>query len=130
MLYLPIRRSWLISKSARRVYAGCSVLTLALLATLVGIQLSISAAGASPVTREARSLMRILLLPEIIGYALLWIAMWYFWFGFDDSHYFKKAVTFVLLLFFPPIGTLLYYFLTYRRRVLPVASPSLSEMNA
>jgi len=72
---------------------------------------------------QARSLVRFLLFPEILGTALLWIAMWYFWFGFDRSHYLKKAVSFALLFFLPPIGTLLYYFLTYRHLVLVANLP-------
>ena len=71
---------------------------------------------------QARSLVRFLLFPEILGTALLWIAMWYFWFGFDRSHYLKKAVSFTLLFFLPPIGTF-YYFLTYRHLVLVANLP-------
>lgn len=73
---------------------------------------------------EARSLVKFLLFPEILGAALLWIAMWYFWFGFERSHYLLKALTFVLLFFFGPLGTLIYYFAIYRRHVLtPVSVP-------
>jgi hypothetical protein len=79
--------------------------------------MAIPAAGATALNSQARSLVRFLLFPEILGSAVLCIAMWYYWFGFDRGHYIKKAMSFILLFFFPPIGTLLYYFLTYRRRV-------------
>lgn len=117
MLYLPISRNWLISKTAQRVYLACSALTLALLATSIGVRLALSAAGAVALSSPARSLVRVLLFPEILGSAMLWIAMWYFWFGFDQSHYLKRAGSFALLFFLAPIGTLVYYFLIYRRRV-------------
>src|SRR3954471_20473944 len=127
MLYLPITRSWLLSNWAQRVYVGCSVLTLALMATLIGIHLAFSAAGASALNWQARSVARFLLFPEILGSALLWIAMWYFWLGFDQSHYFYKAVSFLLLFFFPPLGTIFYYFLVYRRRVFRDGGPNPSQ---
>ncbi|MGA9390736.1 MAG: hypothetical protein WBV69_09850 [Candidatus Sulfotelmatobacter sp.] len=68
-------------------------------------------------TPAAALFVRTLLYPEIVCTALLWIAMWYFWFGFDSSHYLKKALWFVFLFFLAPFGTLLYYFVVYRRFV-------------
>lgn len=60
-------------------------------------------------------LVKVILFPEILGAGLLWIAMWYFWFGFDRSYYLLKALSFVLLFFIGPLGTLIYYFVAYRR---------------
>lgn len=117
MLYLPISRGWLLSRNAQHVYLGCAVLTLALIATLIGVRLAVPAAGVIALNRQARSLVRFLLLPEILGSGLLWVAMWYFWFSFDRSHYLKKAGSFILLFFLPPFGTLIYYCLTYRQSV-------------
>jgi len=117
MLYLPISRGWLLSRNAQHVYLGCAVLTLALIATLVGVRLAMPAAGATALNRQARSVLRLLLLPEILGSGLLWVAMWYFWFSFDRSHYLKKAGSFILLFFLAPFGTLIYYFLAYRQSV-------------
>src|ERR1700675_4738947 len=119
MLYLPINRSWLFSPIAQRVYLVCALCALALIATLIGIRMAMSASGARALTPPASSLVRTLLYPEILGAALLWIAMWYFWFGFDPSHYLKKAVCFALLFFLAPFGTVLYYFVVYRRLVRP-----------
>lgn len=60
-------------------------------------------------------MVRLLFFPEIVGAALLWIAMWYFWFSADSSHFLKKAGWFVALLFFAPLGPVLYYFFVFRR---------------
>ena len=120
MLYLPINRNWVLSPTAQHIYLGCAVLTLALVATLVGVHLAISAAHAAALNTDARSAVRFLLFPEILAAAVLWVAMWYFWFGFDRSHYVKRALSFVLLFFFGPLGTLFYYFVTYRRRVVSI----------
>ncbi len=117
MLHLPISRSWLVSLTARRVYLACALLTLALIATSIGVHMAMSVAGAGALTPVAATLVKMLLYPEILAAALLWIAMWYFWFGFDASHYLKKALWFVLLAFLAPFGTVIYYFVVYRRSV-------------
>ena len=120
VFFLPISREWLMSQAAQRIYLGCAVLTLALLATRIGTHLAISASGATGLSTDARSVVRTILFPEIVGAAMLWVSMWYFWFGFDRSHYLKRAVSFALLFFLPPMGTLFYYFVTYRRQVVAV----------
>ncbi len=117
MLYLPISRNWIFSLTARRVYLTCAVLTLALIATSVGVHMAMTVARAGALTPAAAALVKVLLYPEILGAALLWIAMWYFWFGFDPSHYLKKALWFMLLAFLAPFGTVIYYFVVYRRSI-------------
>jgi len=117
MLYLPISRSWLFSLSARRIYLASALLALAYLATLVGVDAAMTASGISVLTPPAASLVRTLLYPEILGTALLWIAMWYFWFSFDRSNYLKRAIWFLVLFLFAPFGSALYYFVVYRRCV-------------
>jgi hypothetical protein len=117
MLYLPISRNWILSRTAQRVYLACAVLTFAFMGTVFAIHGALSAAGATSLNSGARSVVRFLLFPEIIGVALLWIAMWYFWFGFDRTHYLKRLLSFVLLFFLPSIGALFYYFFAYRRIV-------------
>ncbi len=119
MLYLPISRSWLFSTTARRVYFVSALLALALIATLLGAYMAMAAAGTRALTPSASPVVRMLLFPEIAGEAALWVGMWYFWFGFDRSHYLKKAVWFVLLFFLAPFGTVSYYFLVYRPGVSP-----------
>jgi len=117
VLYLPINRNWLLSPIAQSVYLACAIFTFALLATLIGMHWAMATAGATALNENARAVVRFLLFPEIIGAAVLWVAMWYFWFSFDQSHYLKKAVSFFLLFFFAPIGTLIYYFVAYRSAI-------------
>jgi hypothetical protein len=118
MLYLPINRSWLFSQIAQRIYFASTLLTLAFIATFLGIRMAVVAAGTHALVAPATAVARTLLYPEIGGTAVLWIGMWYFWFGFDSSHYFKKAIWFVLLGFLAPFGTVLYYFFVYRRLIV------------
>jgi hypothetical protein len=117
MLYLPINRNWLFSPTAQRTYFASALLTLAFIATLLGVRMAMVAVGTGVLVAPASAIIRTILYPEIAGVALLWIGMWYFWFGFDSSHYLKKAVWFVLLGFLAPFGTLLYYFLVYRHLI-------------
>jgi hypothetical protein len=115
MLYLPINRSWLFSLTARRVYLVSALLAIALTAILIGVHTAMAAARMSALTPLAAALVRGLLYPEILGTALLWAAMWYFWLGFDRSHYLKRAIWFCCLFFLAPVGPVLYYFAVYRR---------------
>lgn len=117
MLYLPVSRGWLLSETARRIYFVSALLTLALMATLLGVRMAMAAAGTRALTPSASSIVRMLLFPEIAGEAVLWVGMWYFWFGFDRSRYLKRAVWFVLLFLLAPFGTIFYYFLVYRRGI-------------
>jgi hypothetical protein len=94
----------MVSRAAQRVYLACAILTLALVATLMGVHVAISVARVRGLTPDSAVIVKILLFPEIIGAALLWIAMWYFWFGFDRSHFLKKAAWFVALFWFAPLG--------------------------
>jgi hypothetical protein len=112
---------------AQRIYLACAFLSLALLATLIGVHAAMSAAGASALTPDSAAVVRILLFPEIMGAALLWVAMWYFWFGFDRSHFLKKAGWFVALFFFAPLGPVLYWYFAFRRHGLQAdVSPVMS----
>ena len=126
MLYLPINRSWLFSLTAQRIYFVSALLALALTATLMGVHMAMRVAGTRTLTRDAASVIRVLLYPEVLGMAILWAAMWYFWFGFDRSHYFKRTIWFFLLFFVAPFGPLLYYFVVYRRCVSVQTPPALN----
>jgi len=130
VLYLPINPAWVVSLVARRIYFACALLALALIATLTGVHVAMSAAGTAALTPAAASLVRTLLFPEIAGTAVLWVSMWYFWFGFDHSYYLKKAIWFLLLFFFAPFGPVLYYFVVYRRLVpVPEQRPAADPGN-
>lgn len=60
-------------------------------------------------------IVRLLLWPGILGTALLSLAMWNFWYGFDHSGGLKKAIWFLPLYFPLAIGPAFYYFFVYRR---------------
>jgi hypothetical protein len=63
---------------------------------------------------NAALVARIFLWPGMLGTGLLTIAMWYFWFSYDNSGWLKKA-WFLPLYLLLGIGPALYYFFVYRR---------------
>jgi len=101
-----------------------ALMALALVATMIAVHGAMSAAGTGALNSSAASLVRTLLFPEIVGSAVLWAGMWYFWFSFDHSHYLHKAMWFAFLFFLVPAGTVAYYFLVYRRRLGTVTTKS------
>jgi hypothetical protein len=117
MLYLPITKSWIISRIAQKTYFGCALAAFALYRVVLASKLALRAVGARSfeVSPTAATLVESMLVPGIVGASLLYIAIWYFWFNYDDSGLFKRTVWFLFLYFLFPIGAALYYFLVYRR---------------
>ena len=118
MLYLPITKTWIVSAPARRVYFVCALAAFSLFGVLVESRAARTAAGAASFTNSPSAVLtvKLLLWSGILGSALLSVAMWYFWFGFDDSSWIKKAFWFLPLYFLLLLGPACYYFLVYRRR--------------
>ena len=117
MLYLPINRTWIVSRTARRLYLVCALAAFALLGVIFAVRYALALSGvpslaASP---NAALVARVILWPAILGTALLTIAMWYFWFSFDNSGWLRKALWFLPLYFLLGVGPALYYFFVYRR---------------
>ena len=117
MIYLPITKSWIISKTARVVYCVCSVLACMLFGALFAVLCAMAFSGVNSLSAFplALSIARAILLPEIFGSATLTIAMWYFWFNFDKSSWVRKAFWVLPLYFLLPMGPALYYFFVYLR---------------
>ena len=117
VLYLPIKKTWIISRIARRVYFVCALAALSFFGVLVASIAAFRASGHATLKGIAIAglIVRLLLWPGLIGPALLSVAMWYFWLGFDNSGWLKKAIWFLPLYFLLPFGPAFYYFFVYRR---------------
>jgi len=120
---LFISKSWILSKVAQRVYFCSALLAIAEFGLIIAVNTALVAAGVAELRGGARTLVHILILPAIVGTAILFVAMLYFWFGFDKSNWLKRACWFFGI-YVVPVGTVLYYFLVYRR------SPALREVNS
>ena len=117
MLYLPITKNWIVSPTARSVYLVCALLSFALFGALFAISAAMAFSGVRSLAPfpVVLHIAKALLLPGIVGTATLTVAMWYFWFSFDNSSWVRKTFWFLPLYLLPPIGPPLYYFFVYRR---------------
>ena len=113
---LRINRSWMLSRLAQRVYLIAACLSLLLLQYIVAVFVAMAHFGEDTVFRAGglQVLSRLVVPPGVLGSAILWIAMWYFWFNFDESSSNERVVWFLLLLLGLPV-TLIYYAAVYRR---------------
>ena len=117
MLYNPvISPSWIISKTAQRVYFACSLSVVYLIGVWFASMFAMILAGAGAFPPLIASGVRMLLFPGVLGFAILWIAMWYYWYSFDHSSTAARTLSFVILCF-GPLGAFLYYIAFYRRLV-------------
>ena len=108
MLYLPITKSWIISRTARAIYLTCAVLACTLFGALIAILLAMGFSGVNSLSAFPLALSVPpgfpSVLPGALGSATLSIAMWYFWFNFDKSSWARKAFWFLPLYLLLPIG--------------------------
>jgi len=81
----------------------------------MGTRTAQSVIGSRTLPSATASLLRWVLIPEVVGSALLWVAMLYFWFNFDRSSWLKRALWFPFLFSFIPLAHALYYFFVYRK---------------
>lgn len=113
MMHVQISRSWLFSPVARHIYFACAVLDLAFIATRIGIRTAMATAGVAVLPLGVASLLRLLLYPEIVGTAVLFVGMSYCWLGVEASY--KKKVLWFLLFGLFLITMPIYYFAFYRQ---------------
>jgi hypothetical protein len=114
---LRVSEAWVLSTTARRVYLICAIGSIYFIGLYLGVISAIAAAGAASLRNSPllATVLRLSFVPGIVATATLWVAMWYYWFGFDKSHWAKKTLWFLLLLLFPPFGPVAYYLIVYRR---------------
>jgi hypothetical protein len=116
MLYLPISRAWMVSPGAQRLYLLCALANLSFIAVLIGTLIAMAASDVFFLTDPAAiRLVRVLLWPGIVGSGTLAVAMWYFWYSFDQSGWIPKTIWFFVLILGRSVGPLIYYFFVYRR---------------
>jgi hypothetical protein len=110
--YEYIKKEWIVSPTARRVYRASATLSMALFFGWWAILV----VGRIPETMAPA--VRLLLLAGALGAGITFVGMEFFLFRFDDSHPLKQIVWFVVMLI-PLLGASLYCFAVYSRsRVL------------
>jgi len=116
MMILPISRSWIFSRAAERVYLYCAILSLALSGTWIGTRAAQIYAGNPALSDATATVLYLVLILEVLGAALLWVGMLYFWFGLDQSSWLIRAFWFLVLWSLLPFFWAMYYFFVYRRQ--------------
>lgn len=108
MKYEYIKKEWIVSPLARRVYRASALLSMALFfgwwALLV--------VGRIPETLAP--VVRVFLLVGVLGAGITIVGMEFFLFRFDDSHPVKQILWFLVMLL-PLLGAGLYCFMVYSR---------------
>ena len=106
--YEYIKKEWIVSPAARRVYRASAGLSAALFFgwwTLLVV-------GGIPQTLAP--IVRPLLFAGVVGAGITFVGMEFFLFRFDDSHPLKQVLWFLVMLV-PLLGPSLYCFMVYSR---------------
>jgi hypothetical protein len=101
--YQYIKKEWIVSPAARRVYRISAAVSLTLYLFLVAVVLN------EPIQR-----LRLFLFVAVLATALNAAGMQYFLFHFDDSPALKQVFWFCVMICIP-LGPALYCFLVYSR---------------
>jgi hypothetical protein len=119
---LEINREFVISPAARRVYLGAALLTFTLFVCRIGTAMALAMAASSwtDIPALVAVPLRLALIAGIFGAALLWVAMAYYWYGFDSRSDGVRGVWLLVLLALGPLGALIYFFAVYRPRTRSV----------
>jgi len=106
--YEYIKKEWIVSPMARRVYRISASLSVAL---FFGWWAILVVGG---IAETIAPVVRLLLLAGVLGAGITIVGMQFFLFRFDDSHPLKQVVWFFVMLV-PLLGAALYCFIVYSR---------------
>jgi len=115
MMYFSVSRAWLFSRTAQRIYLLCAILDLALLGTQIAIRAAMRVSGVVTIPNGTRMVLSLLIVPEMIGTAVLVVGMTYCWLAIGGSCGRKLVWIFYIPWFV--ITMPVYYFAVYRRFV-------------
>jgi len=117
--YYYINKEWILSAAARRIYRLSASLSLMLFLIEWGVRMRV------PIPPGILPIVKTLLFAGIVGAATTLVAMEYFFFGFDKTPIWKKALWFFVLLV-PPAGPPLYCFIVYSRSNHFMSNPAVT----
>jgi hypothetical protein len=106
--YEYLKKEWIVSPTARRIYRISASLSLAL---FFGIWLTLFEGG---IPEPMAAVARLLFFAGALGAGITFVGMEFFLFRFDDSHPLKQMVWFCIMLV-PFIGAALYCLIVYSR---------------
>jgi hypothetical protein len=101
--YQYLKKEWIVSLTARRVYRAAAIVSLTLYPLLLGLIYN----GRFPILKQ-------LLFIAVLATAINGVGMEFYLFRFDESEAWKQVLWFCALIFIP-IGPALYCLLVYSR---------------
>ena len=109
--YEYIKREWIISPTARRVYRIAAATSVVFFLCWMALVIQRSIDG---IPDGLRSVVRPIVLIGVIGAGITLVGMEFFLIRFDNSHALKQVFWFCAMLF-PILGPAVYCFLVYSR---------------
>jgi hypothetical protein len=113
MMSPQIKRTWLFSDGAGRLYFWSAIAGISFLFILVGMDFRVGFAGGLNLF-WFRVLLLVLFAVGAIGLATVWIAMWLCLLNFEKES-FAGSIYLPLFILLGPLATLMYYFARYRK---------------
>jgi hypothetical protein len=114
MMSLPVKRTWILSRAAGRLYFVCSITAFCFLVFVVALIVSDASMGPLLPGRGIRFVVQALFTIGALGLATLYIAMLICVLRFDRESV-AGGLFIPVIVLFGPIGTLVYYLARYRR---------------
>jgi len=109
----PIKRTWILSGAAGRLYFVCSIAAFSFFVFVVALVLSDALMGPLAAGRVTRLVLQAIFTTGVLGVATLYIAMLICVLKFDRESV-AGGLFIPVIVLFGPIGALIYYFARYR----------------
>ena len=123
MMNLPIKRTWIFSKSAGKLYFAAATLGYGFFVFMFAISFSRVFFGLMPHGYFAEAFFRFFCWMGAIGMGTIWMAMLFCVVRFDRESL-AGALYLIVLVLTGPLGALIYYALRYRRLLKRDLEPS------
>lgn len=114
MMSFPIKRSWIFSRTAGKIYFLASIAGFGFFIFLFAIAFSESWMGPLPSGYLTQVFLQSIFGMGALGLATLWVAMRCCAIKFDRESI-AGGISLPMFILFGPLGSLIYYFVRYQR---------------
>jgi len=113
MMTPPIRREWVLSVAAGRLFLLSGLASLALFIFLVALAFTQALFGPLPDDLAVKLFIMFFFVVGAFGLAVLWVGMWLCLLNFEKET-FAGAIFALMFVLLGPLGCVIYYFARYR----------------
>jgi hypothetical protein len=114
MMSFPIKRSWIFSRTAGKIYFLASIAGFGFFIFLFAIAFSENWMGPLPSGYWVELVLRSVTVLGAIALGTLWVAMWFCVIRYDMESI-AGSIYLAVFILFGPLGSLIYYTARYRR---------------